>query len=292
MACVKCGSELPINSKFCNICGSSQNKEKENNVFAYLCPKCKIPNSKSVTYCVKCGHWLLDSKFPAIPLSEKEYYNHLQTNNRVCLEGRKRNPIFPIFLYSIFAILFISVPILAKVTLSLLIVIFGFINIIYPIKSLFIKKRRVGFAIVFLGIVAISIFSILYSNSVSDVANKTININIPEYKSQCVDISYDNLARDTEKYINTKTKFTGQIIQVQDSGKRLILRVNVTKGDFNTYKDTLWINYLLKSGEKHLLENDVINLWGTIKERKTYRSTLGGEITIPQIDALAIELTK
>jgi hypothetical protein len=33
--------------------------------YGYKCPACKTINPEKVNYCVKCGQWLLDTKFPA-----------------------------------------------------------------------------------------------------------------------------------------------------------------------------------------------------------------------------------
>ena len=74
------------------------------------------------------------------------------------------------------------------------------------------------------------------------------------------------------------------------SGSQVVLRVNVTKGQYDIYKDTIWVNYSYKEGEKRILEKDVINLWGQVKGRKTYSAVLGTQITIPEIDSRFTEI--
>lgn len=261
----------------------SKNKVNNNDVFVYLCPICKTPNPKFATYCVKCGHWLLSTDFPAQPLNEKEYYNLI--NNMNYTEQKKRKSVFPIVFYSLFLLLFLAIPIEGKIFLSLLIILYGIINIIVPLRKLLINKRSVGIIILLAGIVIIVVCSTSYNN----IQNTTV-VNVNEYKSQCITIPYNKLARETEKYVNTKIKLTGQVIQVQENGNRVMLLVNVTKDDFNIYKDTVLVNYILKDGEKHILQGDIINLWGTVKGRKTYIAVLGNKNTVPEINAVAIEI--
>jgi hypothetical protein len=121
----------------------------------------------------------------------------------------------------------------------------------------------------------------------STTVDKTISID--DYKSQSKNIAYDELARDPDKYKSTKVKFTGKIVQIQDNGSNIILRVNVTKGEYNIYKDTIWVNYSYSPNEKKLLENDIVNIWGESKGTKSYQSVLGGQITIPEVNARFIE---
>lgn len=128
------------------------------------------------------------------------------------------------------------------------------------------------------------------SNSTSTTVNKTIPI--AEYKAQCKSIAYDSIAREPDKYKNKMVKFTGQVIQVQDNGSNINLRVNVTKGQYNIYEDTIWVNYTYSANEKKILENDIVNLWGETKGTISYTSVLGAKITIPEINARCIELVK
>ena len=128
------------------------------------------------------------------------------------------------------------------------------------------------------------------SKSTSTSVDKTISID--DYKSQCNTISYDDIAREPDKYKKSKVKFTGQVIQVQESGSDIVLRINVTKGEYDNYKDTIWVNYKYSADEKKILEKDIVNLWGEVQGSKSYESVLGGQITIPEINARSIEFIK
>lgn len=41
----------------------------------YICPACKTKNRASLKYCKKCGHWLQDTIFPALPA--KPFYRSI-----------------------------------------------------------------------------------------------------------------------------------------------------------------------------------------------------------------------
>ena len=223
----------------------------------------------------------------------------LEENSKFCSEcGRKnknssqkgslRKPIIPIIIYILVILVFFTVSTEAKFLLTLLVVLFGLINIIVPLKRLLIDKRIKGVGVLLLGIIAFfSVIILLPDNEV-----ETSTINIPQFKEESVTVVYDDLARETDEYIDTKVKLTGKVIQIQESGKNIILRVNVTKGEYNIYDDTVWVNYTMKDGEKHILEEDIINFWGIVKGRKTYKTVLGSSVTIPEIDAVSIKVIK
>lgn len=105
-----------------------------------------------------------------------------------------------------------------------------------------------------------------------------------EYKSY----GYDSLARNPNLYTGEKVVFTGEVVQVVESGYGLTLRVNVTKTDYS-YKDTIYVTGS-SLGADRVLDGDIITIWGTFDGLKTYESVLGASITIPSIKAHIIEI--
>jgi len=292
MKCSKCGAEMPAGFQFCGRCGST--------AFTYLCPICKTPNPKSVNYCVKCGHWLLDSNFEAIPLTEQQYYKYINSSNNrnphavpYNAPKKKVNIVVPIIIYALYLLILISVPLVAKVFFALLIIPYGIINICVPFRKMLIPKRFIGIIITVLGLILSICFLSYYSPTAATAGTaSTSAIDINQYKSQCTSIPYSDLAHSTEKYINKKVAITGQVVQVQESGNSVILRVNMTKDQYGVYEDTIWVNYTMKSVDSHIIENDIINIWGGVKGRKTYSTILGSSMTIPEINAVDIEEIK
>lgn len=118
----------------------------------------------------------------------------------------------------------------------------------------------------------------------------TLEDIVKEYKESCESFDYKMIARDPELYRGRKACFTGKVIQVLENGNNIVLRVNVTKGSY-TYEDTIYVNYTREnSSESRILEDDIITMYGSLAGLETYKTVLGGSITIPKIYAEYIEL--
>lgn len=296
MKCTNCGADIPEGSQFCGQCGQKVapiKQETAENAFAYLCPICKTPNPNHVKYCVSCGHWMLDSKFEAIPLTEKQYYAYVQKRNKVKVPLRKANVIISVIIYALYAILLIVIPLDFKIFLGLILLVYGIINICIPIRRMLISKRWVGIIIAaFAFVLTVSMLANYSPKAVQTSAQQTSSISVDQFKAQSAPISYSDLAHSTEQYINKKVAISGQVVQVQESGASVVLRVNMTKDQYGVYSDTIWIDYTIRPGNGHIVENDIVNIWGTVSGRKTYTTVLGASQTIPEINAVDIEENK
>lgn len=112
-----------------------------------------------------------------------------------------------------------------------------------------------------------------------------------EFISECQSIAYKDIARNPDNYKGTKAVFTGEVIQVQEGlFNSIVMRVNVTKGNYDIWDDTVYVNYTYSEGESKFLEDDIITMYGTLKGSKTYTTVLGSSVTIPQFDAKYINL--
>lgn len=184
----------------------------------------------------------------------------------------------------------------AKMVISLLVVLAGIISIIKPLRLIGINNRVKGLGTLVIGIVVLFISATYLPQSTQTLSNQAtppaVSLNPAEFKAQSVTISYDDLARQTENYLNKKVTFTGQVVQIEEaSNSQIIMRVNATKDQYGVYTNTIWVNYSYKQGEKRFLENDIVNLWGAVKGRKTYTSALHIQVTIPEINASIIEIS-
>lgn len=110
-----------------------------------------------------------------------------------------------------------------------------------------------------------------------------------QYKAACTAYSYDTIARNPDDYRGTYGKYTGEIVQVLESGNSVQLRVNITKGRYG-YSDTIYVVYETKEGEARLLEDDIITIYGENHGTVSYESVLGATITIPCVYAEYIDL--
>lgn len=106
-----------------------------------------------------------------------------------------------------------------------------------------------------------------------------------DYKSECKDVSYSDIARDSNGLAGQYFTFTGKIIQVMDGSYRM----NVTANDWGSYDDTIIFVYDTGDGDR-ILENDIVTIWGQSLGLYTYTSVLGAEITVPAIEAKYISL--
>lgn len=110
-------------------------------------------------------------------------------------------------------------------------------------------------------------------------------INPEEYRSECQDISYSEIARDSNGLAGQYFTFTGKIIQVMDG----TYRMNVTVDEWGIYNDTILFIYDTGDGDR-ILEDDIVTIWGQSLGLYTYTSVLGSEITVPAIDAKYISI--
>lgn len=92
-------------------------------------------------------------------------------------------------------------------------------------------------------------------------------------------ITYDQLARTPDDYKNKKVKFTGRVIQVMESDKETDLRIAV--GD--NYDTILFVGYDPSITSTRILENDYVTIKGKSVGIYTYKSTMGGQISIPGV---------
>lgn len=113
-----------------------------------------------------------------------------------------------------------------------------------------------------------------------------------EYKASCEKIAYKDIARQPDLYEGKNVVFTGEVIQVQESSwsNETIYRINVTRGEYDIWEDTVYVTYKLPEGAPHILEDDIVTFYGVCEGTYTYTSVLGSNITIPSVDARYIDI--
>lgn len=106
------------------------------------------------------------------------------------------------------------------------------------------------------------------------------------YKEKCNEYSYTDIARNPDKVKGEYAKLAGEVIQVLESGKSVTLRVNMTKGKYGYYSDTVYVTYTRKSDdEDRILEDDIVEIYGELDGLETYTAVLGQEVSLPKIYA-------
>lgn len=116
-----------------------------------------------------------------------------------------------------------------------------------------------------------------------------------EYKAACAEIKFSDLARNPDNYKGQLFAFTGEVIQVLESGSTVELRINVTPvtysdGEIAYYEDTIYVTLHLEDGADRILEEDVVKIYGECAGLYSYKSILGQQVSLPRIDAMYYEI--
>lgn len=114
---------------------------------------------------------------------------------------------------------------------------------------------------------------------------EVVKIIADAIKENVVKVSFDDLARYPDKFIETPVHLTGKIIQKISPDQ---YRVNITKTEYS-WTDTIYI--ILETGER-LLEDDEVDFYGLANGTITYETVIGDHITIPRVDVYEIKLLK
>ena len=107
-----------------------------------------------------------------------------------------------------------------------------------------------------------------------------------DYIASCKTYKYKDIARNPDKYYGKRAKFKGEVVQVIEGYLDITLRVDVTKGKYGIYTDTMYVVYTPKSStESRILEDDIITIYGELAGIETYETVMGAKVSIPRIDA-------
>lgn len=101
-----------------------------------------------------------------------------------------------------------------------------------------------------------------------------------EKKGYDTGITYNQLARTPDDFEFEKVKFRGKVIQVMEGDSETQIRLAV-----NSNYDTIIYCGIPKelTSNNRVLEDDVITVYGVSYGLLSYKSTLGGTITIPSV---------
>jgi hypothetical protein len=149
----------------------------------------------------------------------------------------------------------------------------------------------------FLIFVVIVIFLLSNSDKLIDTTNMLSDtygsnkISPEEYKEQCDEVPYEDLARTPNEFKNKDIKFTGEVFQIEENNRHITLLIHVTPSIFGIYVDTIYIDYIrTDSDEKRILEGDLVTVYGKSNGIMTYTSILDKQISVPHVIAKFIDL--
>ena len=113
-----------------------------------------------------------------------------------------------------------------------------------------------------------------------------------ELKAEAKNIPYKELFRNIDDYKGAKIHYTGKVVQVIGDGNTLsTMRVNITKGSYGFWDDTVLLTNFDVESEK-ILEDDIIQFWGMVDGEESYQTVLGATVSVPSLSANIIKVIK
>jgi hypothetical protein len=102
---------------------------------------------------------------------------------------------------------------------------------------------------------------------------------------------YLELQRRADSFVGQPLSFAGKVIQSVRSGEGYALRINVTPGNYNSWQDTIYVDYsaLARTIQNGVAEGNLVSVRGTFAGIRSYLSVLGETIQVPSVVACAIQ---
>lgn len=154
------------------------------------------------------------------------------------------------------------------------------------------KKQGSGCGCATFAVIAAIAFSVMVVNVVepdtdssSTETIQNVQMSESDYKADCKALKYEEIARPKDCLKGEKVTFTGKIIQATSG----TYRMNVTKGQYGLYDDTILFTVDESTLNENILEDDIVTIWGESEGPYTYKAVLGNEITVPKIKVAYIE---
>ncbi len=149
--------------------------------------------------------------------------------------------------------------------------------------------------VVFFGTIILFIIGIAENSGNSSSSNIPVAVTPPSVCSesesnvlqQAKAIDFKQLNKDPGSFSGQVTKFTGQVVQVQENGQIGVMRLAVTKESYGwSPSDIIWVDY---SGHSDAVQDDVVTVIGPMTGSKTYTSQANYQITIPSMTGCYID---
>ncbi len=167
------------------------------------------------------------------------------------------------------------------------------------VSSAFLKKekplyKRFSFWLLIISIVILSISFIGEEvDTEDDNSHDKLSMSLDElqeFKNNCTFISYDDLARNPNRYEGNNYVFTGKIAQVEEDTDQTIYLINVTEGEY-IWEDLVMCIYTASNvNSSRFLKDDIVRFYGTFEGLYTYETVLGSKNTVPYINIYDMEL--
>ena len=130
------------------------------------------------------------------------------------------------------------------------------------------------------------------TTTTTEAPTTTTAMSKEDYIKQCEGYEFKEIARNPEAHKGEYAKFTGEVIQVMEENGAYTLRVNITKGDYDIWTDTIMVYYVGSGDNNRILEDDIVNIYGQLAGMYTYTTVMGSENTVPLMYAEYIDLVE
>lgn len=106
---------------------------------------------------------------------------------------------------------------------------------------------------------------------------------------------YLELLHNADGFVGKPLSFAGKVIETIDAGQSQggvqALRVNVTPGKYNSWQDTIYVEFQgnASADQNRIADGALVSIRGTFTGTKTYRSVIGDNITVPAVRACAVQ---
>jgi hypothetical protein len=107
------------------------------------------------------------------------------------------------------------------------------------------------------------------------------------FREEATTIDYNQLIKNPEAYRGEKVVYTGQILQIQESGNfGGFMLLSVTDEGYGFWTDNIWVEFEEKIGAA---EEDIITVYGKITGSEEYETQIGGSTYVPKMQAKYID---
>jgi hypothetical protein len=172
-----------------------------------------------------------------------------------------------------------------------------------PSKTKLALKRIVAgvligsFVLIIISIVAASENNSTSTTTTNSTTNSVVTtpVNICDtpvaiITQQEKSVDYKQLAKDPGSFDGTITTFTGQIVQIQQSGNQGIIRLAVTKTDYGwNSSDIVYVTY---NQPTQAVQDDIVTVTGPLTGSETYTSEANYQITVPSMNVCSVTVSK
>lgn len=113
-----------------------------------------------------------------------------------------------------------------------------------------------------------------------------------DFIAECQNYTYDQVLRDPDTYKLSPAHFKGEVSQIIKNDNYDIYMIKVTLDSDGDYNDPICVQYTLPKGASRILEDDVVDIYGTMAGLQTYTSVLDTQKSVPAMSAQYIDLAQ